>query len=286
MPTLAQLLGRYVDARIQIKAQTVIEYRGTINWFSEWLGRPATPDDLTDEMVTSFLRAVSQIRSIATAAKHRRQIMLLWAWAWRKGHASHAPRDVPTIRVPKRRPRAWTPGEVAKILEACRSARSIPGWGPERWEALALSIYDTGERISPLFQLPIDAFDRRKQVLFVDAEYRKRGTEDQCYRLHPQTVDSITASLSPGQSKLFPWPLHERSLWPAWKRILGAAGLPATSKDLFHKLRRTNYTQVYIALGRDAARRNAGHSRDLTHLYLDESQVPLQPICDAIRRPG
>lgn len=285
MKALSALLSRYVDASIQLKNDTVVAYQGTVNRFSDWLRRPAEARDLCDATVARWLRAVCESRSAATAAKHRRQLVMLWLWAWRKGHVRSPPRDVPVIRCPKRHPRAWTPGEVALILDACNRARPIPGWGPLRWRALTLTIYDSGERISPLLLIPTTAFHAGQRLLTVSAEHRKRGSEDQVYRLHPQTVAAILASLTPGQERLFPWPLHERGLWPAWKAILRNAGLPATSRDMFHKLRRTNYTLTFVALGREAARRNAGHSRDLTHLYLDETQLPGHPVCDAIIRP-
>jgi len=84
---------------------------------------------------------------------------------------------------------------------------------------------------------------------------------------------------------LFPWNHRRNYLQRCFKEILADAGLPNSRRDLFHKIRRTSYTQTYIALGKDAASEHAGHTTDMSAVYLDRTKFDRPRAIDVLPRP-
>jgi hypothetical protein len=122
-----------------------------------------------------------------------------------------------------------------------------------------LVAYDTGLRRSALLACRFDELDFDTRTLRVPAERMKNDCE-QLYELSSQTIEAILATLPPRRSKLFPWPFrYERCLYDRYRRILRRAGLPHTSKDMFHKLRRTTASHLAAIAGEHIAIQQLGH---------------------------
>lgn len=113
----------------------------------------------------------------------------------------------------------------------------------------------------------------------------KKGRRDTVHRLHPSTLEVLNR-ISPKTGLLFNWPFHRDELWRRFSReILIPAGLPATRRDKFHRVRRTSYTMVAKAYGIAAASEHAAHKQDLSRFYLDTSLLERQNPLDALPRP-
>lgn len=280
----------FLIERLNLTDGAATNYRVAIRHLNEFWKVPVLLEDLSDDLLLRFMRHLkaSGNQSERTINNKRSAIKTVWAMAHKKGRAKQ-PGTIGRYRVPKRIVQAWTVDEVAKILLACKSAPAIRCWNYRHWRALVLTIYDTSHRIGALLQTPRSALNSRGELL-VRAEVSKHF-EDKLHVLHPETVMEIGGMYAPaGNDMLFPWPLAKREIWRRFKLILKAAGLTATRRDLFHKLRRTSFTYVYAFLGEDAARDHAAHTSNVTSSYLDRELVRalknLPSAIDVLPRPN
>lgn len=204
----------------------------------------------------------------------------------------------------------WSMEELARILREARLEPDLfmqvaPG---SFFSALVLCIYDVGPRITAIMEAAKEDLDwsagtitlrarsqkhRRGQVIALSlqtlaairamqaSEVRGQKSEDGSQKTGEPTLARLTSDLCPLTSGfLFPWPYDRtadgwRALRKRYKKILRRAGLPATRRDLFHRLRRTTATQLYNATGGiEAAQRHLGHSdQKVTQRYIDWSKV-------------
>jgi len=280
-----RLLGR--------KAATVEQYVVTIRQFARFAGRPVHLGDLTDDLLAGFMRWIVDIGdSVATANKHRRNAQSLWRLAYRRRDAAgqRLVPDLPEVDrlpEPKRKVRAWTPQEFAKIIEA---AERTPGEysgvsaGPW-WRALLLVLYYAGVRIDAALGIEAEhvEFIEGWAYLYVPAEHQKHRS-DQRFKLPPDAVEALRACIRP-MGRVFPWPYSRGALFHVYRRIVKRAGFTCGRKDLFHKVRRLSATQVAAKLGRAAAMDHLGHSvMSVTERYLDLSQIPTVQAADVLPR--
>ncbi len=224
--------------------------------------------DLNRDQMLRFIRHLQAQgeNSERTINNKRAAVLTVWKFARSKNLAAD-PGRIQKLKLPRRIVQAWTLEEVARILEWCEFAPKLDGWDGRHWKALVLVIYDTSHRIGCLMRTKRTALNSEGLLLML-AELSKHNA-DTLHKLHPQTLEAL-AALPPSKSDLlFPWPLSFKELFPRFKEILRAAGLSATRKDLFHKLRRTSFTYVFALLGKPAAQEHAAHSSDVTSSYLD-----------------
>lgn len=276
-----RFLEAHVAARLDLASGTIQQYRLAVGAFANWLGAPPAFDRETAAAFPRWLRASLDAGLSPRSVRNRRQVVLtLWRAAWLAGEASVAPPVVSLPRQLLREPEAWTPAEVGRIVAACGTAPAVRGWGPDHWRGLVLTIYDTAARIGAL--LAVERSDFRDGWLRLPAAVQKHRRETR-HRLHPDTA-ALLAGLPPSRL-LFPWPLGRERLWVRFRGILAAAGLPHGRRDLFHRLRRTSYTQVYAALGAAAATQHAGHAGDMSRYYLDRRLLDPVQAADVLPRP-
>ncbi len=290
---LDDLLRLYIASNLNLKPNSADQLKYTLASLAKHLSRPPTVDDLNSETVIPWLRDVASARSIRTANNQRSNLLTLWRFAAEpERNLAAPPPKIARIREVKRIPEAWTVGEMARLINECRRWQPPAGkrwaskwanWDGRCWAALVQVIYDTSLRIGCLLsskpeQLRPDGF------LFVPGELQK-GKQDTLHKLHANTIADLQATVSGG--RLFPWPVKKRRIWFHFREILKAAGLPSDRRCLFHRLRRTSYTQVYVTLGPEAATRHAAHTSDLSRLYLDPRALPMnRHAADAIPRPA
>jgi integrase len=270
------------------------QYHVAIGRLSDYLGRPATIGDLTEAVVAGWMAAGRRANlAVATVNSRLRMILTLWRFAKRKQIvAADAPDDLTLIeplREKTRVPTAWSLDELARLLKSCRLARSrfcgIPAaaW----WEALILVMYDTGLRRSAVFAIQIGEIDFAEKMLRVPAERMKNGIE-QWFRLSDQTIAAILATLPPARSTLFPFTFrNDSAIYTRFRVILRRAGLPFTSRDMFHKIRRTTATHIAAQAGKAAAIRQLGHQDEsCINRYIDPSQLSEHDGAKHLPRPG
>lgn len=220
--------------------------------------------------ISRFLRWYrEQGRAPRTCNDKLEALMRVWRFAYRKRYCAEKPKRIKKFRVLKHQPRAWRAEEIGRMLAQCQQVQPRRGWTPLHWVALVLVIYDTSLRIGCLMKVPRAAFDVTAGTLTVPAELQK-GKVETIQKLHPQTIE-VLKQLPPSEL-LFPWPWSTGggAVQLRFRReILEPAGLSATRKDCFHKIRRTSYTYTYHLLGPHAASEHAAHSSDLSSNYLD-----------------
>jgi integrase len=287
--TLRDILDFYRVSNFNLSERTHRFYAMCLSSFERWHGGAILLRDLSDDLVSLWLLAEKQRGQAARTVNGKRiTILVMWREAFRRGLVPIEPRRIPRMKEPRRAATSWTIEEVGRILQHCDAA-SPAGWSRARkawpaiyWQALVVVIYDTSLRLKPLLHIPRQCANTASRRLLVPGEFQKNG-QDVLHVLHPQTCELIDRL--PPHELLFPWPKHPRDIWDDFRRILKAADLPCTYRDLFHKLRRTSYTQTYKQLGLAVASHHAGHSEDLSAVYLDRTQLDFQAATDVIPRP-
>ena len=271
--TLRDTLDRLRSRRLDLSDGYLFVLSAALGWF-----RDGPLDSLSSDDVAAMMHRLRDSgKSAKTIRSYRQAILYLMHAAGLRVDA----RDVRPPRNVRRRPTAWTVEELGRLVSACRSAPWRSGWGPPHWEALTLTAYDTGLRIGTLLLADVAHLDG--VTLYVPGEHQK-GREDAVHHLHPDT-SRLLLSLPRTDSRMFPWPFCRRVIWKHYGEILRRAGLPDTSRDKFHKLRRTSYTYVAKEHGIAAASEHAAHKSDLSAYYLDKSHLNRPNPLEALPRP-
>lgn len=287
MKTLREVVSRITEERVDLGQGFVRNLEIAVGHFERANGLIAL-SELTESHIRGTMRHLIGLpRSAVTVNNNRRALLYLWERAHEFGWIGPAPyRKIHKVKEPERLPTAWNETQIAALLSACQNAETRRNWGPTEWEALTLTIYDTSLRIGCLLRSLVRQFDAAAGTLFVPGEFQK-GRRDTLQRLHPSTVAVVSRiSRLPGDERLFPWPFHRDELWRRFSReILIPAGLPATRRDKFHRVRRTSYTYVACAFGVAAASEHAAHKEDLSRFYLDPSFLARPNPLDALPRP-
>lgn len=286
MQTLRDVLQRLTEERLNLSQGTLGQLDVAVGWFEKTHGRVPLRN-LTPQHITAVMRKLRDGgRSPRTCNNNRKNLLTLWRHAEELGAPvppPPLPRKVVRMVEPDPMPRAWNPDQLRRLLDACRTAPVMRGWGPEHWVTLVLTIYDTSLRVGCLMRSTVDQIDRDSCTLAVPAKLQK-GRRETCQKLHPDTMARLLA-LERTDNRLFPWPYRPEELWRKYRSlVLKVAGLPSTRRDQFHRIRRTSYTMVAVAFGKDAAAEHAAHRGDLSRFYLDPTFLPKPNPLDALPR--
>lgn len=245
---------------------TARRFRIAIQQLETWLQRPATIDDLNEDNVCGVSWwVVDNGRSIATGLAHRKKLVALWNFAFRRGVLREAP-DLPKMKTPRRSPFAWNAEQLATLFRSVQNETwCLKSGVPFRvWlSAFLLVCWDSGERLGALLKIRWQDIDLTSGWLVVPAEFRKWKSEDKSFQLHTLTVQAVRAlrSLShdlKGETPVFHWPHDMGTLFLRYKKVLKQAGLPDGRKQMFHCIRKT-VASFYRLAGGDA-QRLLGHS--------------------------
>lgn len=252
-------------------------YLDTINVLRDFAGCDVTLDGLSEELLAQFAaKCLKQGKARATVAVHIRNLCVLWRFAYRKRLIDRELRDPPVVRQAKVLPIAWSMDELNRILSAAREAPGKVGRlrADLFWPAFVLALYDTGLRVSALLSCRCDQLDLMTGELRVHADQQKQ-LADQVFTLCPDTLDAVKATHPETRRVLFPFRGWRRTFHGPFREILRRAGLPATRRDLFHKIRRTSASHLASVAGKAVASKHLGHSSpQVTERYLDPR------ICD------
>lgn len=267
---------------------TLNQYRRALCRLSRAAGHPATFADLTDENIAQVMNDITAAGgSIETANGVRSKLVAFWKFCNHHRKVDTWP-EVRRGKTYRRVPRAWSAAEVDQIFTAAMQEPGMIACIPAKlwWQALLMTLYDTGARIGATLELTWDRVQLQHRTLHLLAEHQKHHA-DQAYRLHPDTVAALQAIREPRRRMVFTWPHTEVTLYNRYGRILKRAGLPSGGKDKFHKLRRTHATMLTDAVGLDDASMAMGHSSvKLTRdHYVDFTMVNRPAPCDVLPRP-
>ncbi len=287
--TLRDLFDRYYRS-IQIPQASlgcVKQYRQNLAKVDDALGRAATVADLSDDLIARVCgKLLADGRSPATANKVRSQLVALWNFAARRGLISTWP-TLPKFREYSREPTAWTREQLEALFAECQRQ---PGFiGPASaslwWLGLLSLLWDSGLRIGAAMQLRWAQVDFTRGYVLVLAEQQK-DREDKWFRLHPQTlaVLRLLRGSDAREGLLFPWDKADCVLWQRFGEILRKAGLPATRRDKFHRIRRS--VASHFKAGGGDPQDAMGHSTyAVTQKYLDSTITGKVHPADLLFRP-
>ena len=203
-PTLPDFFRRFYEPRlIGRSVGTTMQYENTIRCLCKYAGRVVTLGDLSDELLAGFmLYCIKSGRNVApTVNKHRRNILAIWRFAYRKKAADgqrfvkELP-DVERIREIKRTPVAWSVEEYSRLLTTASKSIGMVGGIPagKWWHALLLFLYYTGLRITPALMVRSEDFELTDAggYVRVRGETQKQKA-DQQFKLPPDCSQAILA---------------------------------------------------------------------------------------------
>lgn len=261
-------------------------YHLYIQHLDRFLGRPAVVADFTDDTLGRFAAWRRTTKSVATVNGELAKLKALWTFACKCGVLKTWPtiEDEPE---PIRVPMAWLESELATLWTACLATEGNVGELPAKdfWYALALVLWDTGERIGAVMQLRWENLDSNGGWLKVPAELRKGRVKERIYPLHKDTITAVAKLRRPKAKIMFPWPYNPQYLWHAWAKILDQAGLPTDRRSKFHRIRRSHASHAEAA-GLNATELMGHESRRTTMGYLDPRITVQRRTTDVLFRPG
>jgi integrase len=272
------------------------------------LAREFTISDINDSLLAGCMAWMKKRgRAAATCNKLRRAIMAIHKFAIRNKKLPGEPLTVGKYPELKRKPQAWRPEQIGKLLAAAEAmppvklprSRRAKGerceWTGKHDLALILFLLNTGTRITAAMLTPSSELelDGDPPMVKVPAEIQKHGA-DETFDLLPITAEALRAIQPHRHKRIFDaWPFdRSQRQWPAitkrLKKMLVAAGLFPSVKDVpkyvhgFHKFRKCFATFMRAKHGKAAAKEMCGHSDEsVTDRYIDVTQTGDRPSCNA-----
>lgn len=278
---------------------SVESHLGTISKFAAYLrekfGQPrANVEDLVDYKIGGFmLWMVETGRAPTTANKHRRNLMALAGLACKRKLIDEVP-DIDRMAEYQREPECWSIDEMANILVVAAQQKGMIGEAPASiwWPAIIWTAFNTGYRIGALMSIRSCDVRLDEARLNVRPEHQK-DKADQPVFLLAETVEALRLLNYRHLERVFEdWPYDRgarqwKTLTKRLRGILATAGLPTSSKDLWHKFRRVFATYITAASDIETARQLCGHSHArITMRYVDRQKVKSPQARDLLPRPN
>lgn len=301
---VSMLLSHYFETfyvlRPRVRSERTRQfYRDEIHKLERCHGGPLLLEELSEPLVLRSCREqLAAGRSYATVQKHQTAIRALWAYAHKKRNSLGINvAEVPEFeRWPEleREPECWSIDELSKILSAAALEGGFYGTTPAGlfWQALIMTCYQTGGRISAVMRARWEDYDAECGLLLLKAEFAKDKADTRAHL--PAPLMDLLARLPREGERIFdawPYDRHTRthsytSLARKFGRIIKASGMECQPGERFHRLRRTFATYVASKLGKSVAQTMLGHSSlRVTERYLDKSKLDVPRACDVLPEP-
>ena len=242
--TLLEILEtEYFALNVRIRAeQTRNQYRYSLQNLADFLGRPPTMADLSDDTVirlTLYLRDVKHLDP-RTCNDRRGRINALWTWLSNKGRCSTRPTNA-ALAVPRKIPRAWKHDELQRLMRACATTPGTAGTLPAStfWLAFHAICWDTAARTTEILSLRWEWLDWSTGWIRVPPDVRKGGVKEAAYRVMSDTL-ALLATFRKPTGLILGFAKDRSRIWQMYKELLERAGLPATRHDGPQKMRRSH----------------------------------------------
>lgn len=266
---LSELWQTYVSENPRVRSEhTKLLMRITVTNYCNFLGRPATLADFSDRNFVAYAEYRKSLRmSPRTIERELSKLTTLWRWAairgWCEGTHFTVQKCAPPV------PTAWSPEEMELLFKTAAEYRSSIAKLPAHVvlvAALRLA-YDTGERAGALLAVHWGDIDLRGRWVTFRGETRKGGVRaaDNVQRFSRKTRQALVALkeaaklVGRDEERVFP-KLHRTSFHYHLRQVLKGSGLPSGRHSMFHKIRRTHATHLYV-LGGDPTQ-SLGHESD------------------------
>jgi integrase len=242
----------------ELRADTLRQYAIAAERLEAWAGGPVMLADLTELLVSAWLRDYGATVKPATARSKRNQVVALWRAAADEYRCCPPARRIRAAKVPWQPRECWTIDEVRRLVQAAAllPRRTPCGMSRAEWFDLAVRVaWDTGLRWGDQTRLRADEI--RDDGTFVVAQSKTRRPV--CGRLSPSTMAALRASLRQYPRDLVtPWTASRETFGAQVRRLVARAGVrPGTWKWL----RRGSATDVESqAPNKGMAARHLGHA--------------------------
>ncbi len=275
-----EVVKRYCNQRLVGKSPNSIRLLyAAEKKYSNFLGRPAVIRDFNNDQFGRWISDMLRNGSHETALRNQERLNSLWRFASQRGWIPTQP-TLPLVRVPNRIPEAWTAEQMQAIIAAVELTQENMAGVMSNvpyalyWKALIYFLYDTAERIGAV--LEVTFADVSGEWVTVRAEGRKGKTGDKRFKLRPETIELIKRlrklSNSNQVERIFHWPQNPTYIYSKFKKVLDAAELPASRRNMFHKFRRTAASD-FEAAGGNATKLLDHRNRATTAKYLDPRAI-------------
>lgn len=255
-----------------VRQSTIADY----HWAARGLVADCGPvelDELTPLMLSQHLAHLQQQGySPLTVHGRRGKLLVLWSGAYSDGYTENRPDHLRVRKIRKNRaiPRAWTPEQFERLLDAIPSVRGLasPGVRKAPWlRALCLVAISTGLRKGDLFSLERSFFLPGWSLSIVQSKTGDVHTA----RLGKRAIEAVEALPKTESKMLFPWAHRSDAFTRMFRRLLDRAGLPGS----FKWCRRCGATWIAAKHGKAAASVYLGHrTPGLAELnYIDPDQL-------------
>lgn len=295
---LKEFLPVYVSRRLDLKPSTVQTYSIAVSKIDEWKrsskGGPIHTEDLSINLVSDWLSNLARVEKLKPRSvnSYRSSICAIWSGAMRAGLAPVTDnRIVPSCRVPRQIPIAWTMDQLKLLIEAARSkkGRRKNEWKSRRsdfWTGLYLFLYDTGSRFGAALSLECRDVDLRSRRALLASDNSKTRT-DHMVSFSDDTAEFLSRLIDDGHKLVWPNGKNRQELYEEHKRTLISIGLPFDRYHMFHIFRKTCATQLAIASSVEDASKALGHSSTniTSRVYVDSRQLPFVSVSNALPRP-
>lgn len=236
----------YFPLSIRIGEATKRQYRIALRHFADFLGRPATPADLQDDVLTCWMsRRLAEGLAPVTVREQAGRLQTLWTWMARRRIVEHFP-TFAKPRIPESMPLAFSEDELRRFFHSCRKERGrIAGIPADLWATSFFAfVFCTSERKSAALAVQISWVDLENRVCTIPASVRKGGIKHAIYPLWDELVPLIRDCIAadPRRVHVWPWDKCGESYYTMLHRILRDAGLPSDRKHQTHALRVSHNT--------------------------------------------
>jgi site-specific recombinase XerD len=239
---------------------TEANYRRSIRFFGDFLGRPVVVSDLVEIEVNRWLKSLEPTKAARTVIGHKRAITVVWNWlADQNLTARYESRRLRKVKAAKNVPVAWSLPNVRALLEgAKRLVGRLRGGiaASDLMTAWVLVAYESGLRPGDLRLLAHSQMGDRNQVSVVQHKTGQRHS----FTLTDYTVEAIRKIQRVGSDRVFPASRNTIRRWEL--RLFAAAeahGFIRRRGQGLGTLRKTHGTEVCRTQGLEAAASSLGH---------------------------
>ena len=266
---LADYAGQYaVDRNLGVEAAR--QFRMSVRLLAKWHGKPVALRDLSEKMLSDFLRDYAERVSPATVRNRRVALLALWRQAADDGLIRPPTRKIFKVTRRQQPVMAWRPAEVLQLIAAAQKLPRTHKCGLRRseWFELAIRIaWDSALRWGDQIQLDARIIQPDGSFSILQSKTQRIVT---CH-LSPSTMAMLADSLQRVPRRLAtPWHGSHETFNAQMRRLVAKAGIRPGS---WKWLRRGSATDVELRHpGSGAA--HLGHvpgSRIAEQSYFDQT---------------
>lgn len=242
---------------------TADQYKRGLKFFEEFLGRPATSDDLTHDNLNAWFTSLQANRKNGpkTVRGHRAAICRIWNHLSQDGVIQ--PYLVRKLRLPKLTQKiveSWTKPQVECLLKAADASPGRLRCGmPTRlfFRALLLVAYDSGLRPNDLRRLKWTDIDFGKCLVVI---VQHKTGNPHCFSLSEESIAAVKMIIEPRRELVFP--LSKDGTDRQLRKLFAAAkafGFTRKKGQSIAMMRKLHATEVFKQHGLNAAAESLGH---------------------------